>query len=783
MNKETNNFTLSKRIDGFKKRYNELLLELNNSSFLNVSKFTNTDLLSASSKSDNISSLLEENSQVNENLELIKNSIKQKLKNLEMLSEKVKEKSNTSIDDNEYISTYDDLIAAEKAEFDTHANSKMSLFRVYDDIERTISKIDRVKEYIEEKVLVKIEESENNKLELTKILEELNEKVKNLVKEKRISQRIIEDLQTSNNFLQSECDKSIESWLSLNGQLDNLHLLIDKNSDDFNELNNEKDQLILEMEAKINDLLFEKANEKSKSEELTETYISNVTDILLEAIHKIFVDLLKSFNDNESSLNCRFKNIQQNLVILLDSINQMQKNGSSLNSIINIDEYEVNDIEIPQDYEPIFNNINMVGEISEIFDEYYLVKIAYLKAKLAEIKKIVVNIQTDFDVLLNPKSHKKINWMVDEVEKYKKKLSDFENEINAFLNSIEQFKDVNLNPQFFNEQYWITLAFFFDKNTHRLNDEIKAIEDVKKLFYEYLLTRQKNNEKKTKEVIVDDTKEDNFEFNTYVETEQETTTIQELTNVVEEQTNFFEQTLENNELVTENETNQETLVLENNEVVEPEFLDDSNQNLDTNVQDVVIYESSFSNNDENVLNPIDLLDTSAPIFKEESDYNTKPILAIQEEIISNLNAVDEINPESLVNDTNQSDVSSEVLENEIKPIYENVEETINDYIDYCGITNVAEHQDLMKMIDDKTQPLYNKIDNIEKILNKLLELNSLNVTNIKNIKYGYSEVDLERKYNKNLKLRLIKSRLYHLKLVIESEQDMKYLKIIERFEK
>lgn len=790
-NKEINNFALNERINNFKKRYNELLLELDNSSFLNLSKFSNNDWVEAN-YDENLTNLLEENDQVNKNLQLIKKSIKEKLNNLELLSQKSKIHG---YDNGEYIETYQDFIEKEKNSFEP---SSMTYFRVYDDIERTISKIDRIKEYIEDKVLVKIEESEQEKIELKAILDNLNQRIKNLVEENALSNQIVLELQNSNDALQKECDNAIQLWMNLNSKLDNLELLIDENDDHVKLINNEKDKLITQLENKINDLLFEKSHHESINESITEAYISNVSDIFLDSIHKIFFDTIQDIFALENKLGAKnkiFKINSKDLIIAIDKINATHHLIE--NSIMDIDEHDVyewsNDL---NEFISVFNNIKSVNELIQTFNQLYLEQFPIIENKFKQISETVWELQQNFREHLNGKSIKKINSVVSEVESYNAKLDVFKQQISFFVSELENYKSLEINASdIINEQYWANLALFFQSACQTIDNELKVILDIKNIFFGYLLPKlnliKKNyidvksttNEQKddSEDLILNNNIEDNLNdldvlnddneqtFGDFKIIKTETDKPEIIKNPDEIANDFVEKY---NQLTNEakTSTNNETInffeptidlfeeKIEQNIPQENLDQDTSKENLDNIFSENILCMDDFNHSDENKEDDFNLNDTLNDLFNENNN---------------------EIN--SLLPQDNQTCVHEELQINEIldntqdDKLSNDIVENINEYVNLCEANGTDEDKKLEKLINDKTKPLYDKIENIEQILYKLLEKSNNGFdSNIENNSFL-----IQKKYNKNLKLRLIKSKLYHLKLIIEAETDNKYLEIIK----
>ncbi len=656
MNKETNNFKLTKRIDDFKKRYHELLNELDNSSFLNVTKFTNSDWIEAD-HSENVSYLLEENEQVNKNLQIIKNSIKEKLKNLELLSEK---SANNRDFDNEVMTTYDDLIEEERNYF--HDNKNLSLFRVYDDIERTISKIDRAKEYIEDNVITHIEEIESQKKELEIALNDSNSKIKKLINENNYNKKLISDLEEVNNNLQEETNKAITSWMNLNSQLENLNYLMEQNDEENNLIHSEKDNLIISMEKKINDLLFAQSEVSYFDSIEVESGVPNVVDNLMDTMHKIFFDAQKKIFANENKFNVKTRIIKSNCRKLIEKIDLLKTSNNLINnSILNIEEFNEVNFTFNKEEANLIRSVRDIDQLIKVFKEFLNKKIINLQSKFYEIKNILLEIQFTFKNEFNKGSNKKINWILLQTEEYIEKLNLFNQELINLVAKLENYDYVEISSNLIDYDYWTGFSLFFDKNIELLNNDIKVLLSIKDIYNEYFLSQ--NKEYKSDVSVCETNKNDdmNFDF----------------------ETNVIENTI--------------------------------SENLDENI----IETNDFDN-----------------------EANT-----------------DEIN----------NDINLNLIEN-----------TLNNIVSNYSFENTQLNNDellLNQVVEDKTRPLYEKINNIEIILEKLLKQNETTIDSSETNRFL-----LEKKYNKNLRLRLMKTKLYQLKLLVESELDNKYLEIIKGLE-
>lgn len=757
MNKEINNHTLNKRIDSFKKRYNELLLELDNSSFLNLTKFSNSDWIEAK-HSENIVNLLEENEQVNKNLEILKDSIREKIKNLELLSQKTN--ANTSEED--YIRTYEDLICEEKMEFNNFKN--ISFYRVYDDIDRTISKIDNIKEYIEEKVLTKLDESEREKLELTNILDALNKRIQQLISEKNHGDKVIDELKINNQQMQEEHDKSIASWMNLSTQLDNLNVLIDQNEEESKRISYEKDKLIEELEKKVNDLIFENAENKVFVETSTDDLIENIADIFVSALSKVVFELIKKFFFWENTYKAKQKYVNHNFDILFRRIKSIHRSNKMMNgeTILDIEEYDNSFIdETNNEYLQSFLQIKTVEDIDVLFDENFIIKITYICNNLDKMIDDTIVIKESFEHKLSTKSIKKLNTVITEVHSYSEKMNLFAQQINNFLHKLIVYKQDVINTSILNEQYWANLSVFFDKVVFDLNKDFTLFESVRNLFMNQLLSRidslevndNSNNmvnfeyENQMPNILSSDElvqeyeyeeiskdKDDEIEFETYQEIEDEQNNIEKFNanEAIEKQEEFIENELNTiaNEYLADYSIKQEENVVENLE-------NDSNSDLELNDETIAF----------DIKNPDDSLQFS--LLPEDENHNE-----IQENI------------ETIV--TPQEDKS--LQENSS----DNVMDDIKEYIEMCEISK-EDNQKIMDVINS-TSSSEEKMESIQVILTEIL-----NKKNLEDRKKNY--LITKKKYNKNLKLRLIKSKLFNIKLRLDISLDEKYLEIIENLKR
>lgn len=759
MNKEINNFSLNKRIDDFKKRYNELLNELDNSSFLNITKFSNSDWIEAASN-ENITSLLEENEQVNKNLEILKNSIKQKIKNLELLSQK----SLANASEDQYLRTYEEVIADERVEYDEFKN--MSFYRVYDDIDRTINKIDAIKEYIEEKILVKIEESEQEKLELTTILDSLNRRIQQLLSEKKFGNKIIDELKNTNEQMQLECDKSISLWMNLSTQLDNLSLLMDESEQQAKEVNAEKDKLIVQLETKINDLLFERAEAQANIEtNIAETYINNIADIFVDALHQVFFDLLKKIFKNENKYGVKAKIINENFEELSSKISNISKINKDLDdSILEIEEF--NTVEFSEknnDYINAFKQIKIVEDISSIFNEFYLSKINYLNIKFDQIINLVSEIHELFETKFNGKSIKKINSIITESNSYKEKMNLFAQQINSFLLKLTPYIETQISSNLIDEQYWTNVALFFDFVVVDLNNEIKLLENIKSIFLNHLLPKieelETSDESQVETVeLAEDAYEDH---ETIVDEEQldgNYVYVDELEHAYDElDQNYVEGAFEQAFEEQAKEEVEEQKPLTEAEIIENELNEIANEYLSSAL---LSEEFTQENNDVEINDSI----TSENYDVQVSDnLNNDQIDKVYDDFVN-----EQSNDDLLAIINSNDTVSEKVVDNNI---LSDVMNEIQQYIDMCDESESEYTNKLVELMNDKSTTIEGKIDNIQKILHEILHK--------RNDEEKYRNLLIQKKYNKNLKLRLIKSKLFNIKLRLDASLDEKYLEIIE----
>lgn len=767
MNKELNNFTLDKRIDEFKKRYNELLLEMNNSSFLNLSKFTNGDLML--SNDNNISTLLEENNQLTNNIHILKDSIKEKLKNLELLLEKSKINPK---DYDEYVKTYEQIISLEK-ETALSDDKSQELFSKqkdnanYNKLDKTINKIDEFKDYIEEKILNEIEKSEKEKAELSNIVETLNNKIKGLLNEQEVSKNLITELKVSNDQMQLECDRTIESWVRLSSQLDSLSFLIEHNEAESRQINAEKDYFIQDLENKINDLLFRESKKQNAVDEETyiETYLANVSDIFIHAIYKVFFNFMSFSSESETKYEINLKKFKEAIWHLVDVIEG--KHTKKVKSIIeNIEEVNVESISpLTDQYAQVFNEVSIVDDIINLFVDFFGSKINFISNKVLDIKDILVDLNNTSSELFNEVSDKKISSILKESDVYTQRIDLFVQQINDFLVLAEQYAQNAIDKNEINDYYWGSFAVFLDEIIVELDKDYQVINDIRTIFFNYLYPE------KNKHNIV--------HHNIY---------------------DVDSQNLENiNHIYQNNEVNEHNF-LDNDENLQLEIVFNNVNSEIENVNSILESENQDKNNETNykerlrieASNILDEINNS-----EEFDFDNEKNIEIEEIVeIQEVNDINQSNKEedefislseNVINfdaneDTNQTKGLLELNENnDEKQVEEvltkDVLKEIDSYIELCDVDKPKQRDEIIKLIKDHTQPLSEKIDRIEAKLYELLNVQSTTITKI-----SKKDILIQKKYNKNLKLRLIKSKLYNIKLRLEEEQDSRYLEIIKGLE-
>lgn len=686
-NKTTNASTSKKVINKLKSRYNELLMELDSSAFLNIKKFDDNNLKKIK-ENDNLTNLLEENNQVNKNLQLIKNSIKEKLKNLEYLSQK-KNKNN-----DEEIATFEDFVNDEKSYFSSSEN--VSTFRAYDDIERTISKIDRVKDYIENQVLTKLDELDKEKAEYIRVLDQLNKKVNLLQQENNSSKKTIAELHEYNLNLQKEYDKAMEACFNLTNRLDTLNAIVNKENDESSEVNKQKDDLIFSLESKVNDLLFDNSQlQEDNNIILNDSEIFSSADSFIDAVYKMFFEFMKMIFSLEKKYNFKFKKIKENIDFIIKNV----ETKFAPSQIIDHAVFDVNNVEDEDDgtyYSAVigkFNKINEIKDLKLIFQNLFVDNFQLLKDKLNTIKITVLNVNENFSNFLSSKTIRKINSIEKEVDSYIEKLTKINDQFYHLFDKISVFGLLKLDSRILNKKYWGSISNFFDKAIKLVDKELKLINNIHNIFNQYLLPR----------LHITTSENDSNLLNT--------DSILKYANMK----NLLESELNGNSSFEGNTI----------DAFKKSFL-----------------EESFNKESENVLeNESKSIEQQQLEFLEKESNNQMPsILEESERILQELQ----------LNNQNQE---SKNLEDK------------NDF----------DEKDIEKIIDKKTNSIESKIKNIEGLFGEILEKNKINSN--KDDPYLF-----QKKYKENLKLRLIKSKFYHLKLLLQAEEDKQKLDFVKKLE-
>lgn len=289
--RNVNNLTLNEKIKNFKNKYTELLMQLDNSYLLNLTKFEDLEKFQGT---DNIYSLLKENEKVSNNLQLIKESIKKKIINLQLLSTKTNDQDTIEA----YANLYD-FDALNGASLNNYLDgnpgfSKSQILKISSDIDAAIKKVDEISDFIENKVIPKLNNDEQEKKDLTILLNDSQRKIDELLAEKSMDQQAIERLHASNKEWEDECNKLIDFSVEINQKLISLEALIDENERASREISAEKDKIIEQLEKKLNDLLSDIDSDNFFSlQDFKDVY--NTSDSFVSLISKIINNTLKMF--------------------------------------------------------------------------------------------------------------------------------------------------------------------------------------------------------------------------------------------------------------------------------------------------------------------------------------------------------------------------------------------------------------------------------------------------------------------------------------------------------
>ncbi len=274
---------ISNRLVELKNKYQNLLVELNETSIDNIDRvfgYSHSDL--SDIESDLFLNKINENLEVQDKIRILKNNIATKIKNIEKINSL--NINNQSFDEiKNQISASLDLINNMEQNYDQKSND------FNDSTNLIIDKINSLENQIKN-----LTSSKNIDIKDEAIYKDeiafLKHQIDQLLLENKECKSKLNELIYINNEKEEEISKSYDAWLKNSSKLNELENLLLKEQEEYTSLENEKDEAIDSLANKINNI----RNENSIYDQFSQDIYndSNITNSsLLEAIDQKFNDL------------------------------------------------------------------------------------------------------------------------------------------------------------------------------------------------------------------------------------------------------------------------------------------------------------------------------------------------------------------------------------------------------------------------------------------------------------------------------------------------------------
>lgn len=436
---------LKEKISHFKKKYKDILVQLNNSAFLNIAK-----LEKFSDNSDiNLNLLLKENGEVSKNLQIIKESIKQKLFNLELLTEKI---------------------------------NKNSVFNdINNEIIQIVQEIQDITFYINQNFWKLIEDNKNIREKFKKIIKDLILQNEIFINENYDTKSKNIEFHFLNNFLTSENDNLKKTIHFLDQKLIDLEVLIDTNEKDSKEIEEEKNKLILKLEQKINELLIsKKQNNTNEIFNLKEKVNSFINVNTKKAKNKPITKINKNeFLQIKTKKKLNYQ--KQKKIHNLDKQIQF-----SFNNYVHLSNSKIKELSII--FENLFHTLKEKSDsiFKEVKNEK---KIDFYRKQIKRVKKI-----DDFIIYVNSfflskiikilhiftSNYQKINFFLNKniktislIYKNIEKFNDLKNDTLIFIDNLQKKQDIKISWD--NNSFWSNIPCLLDSFYDKLSFFLKKI--------------------------------------------------------------------------------------------------------------------------------------------------------------------------------------------------------------------------------------------------------------------------------------------------------------------
>lgn len=853
-----NNYALNEKISNFKKKYTDLLMQLDSSALLNLSKFENFENFQGDS---NLFSLLKENEKVSNNLKLIKESIRNKILNLQMLSAKTNDKDLMDL----YGNMYDfDVLNDVPTYYETPSTfSKSQMQKVMSDIDSAMSKIEEMSDFIETKVIPKISEAENENKSLTTLLNDSQKKIKELIIEKDIDQQTIAKLDASNKEWESEFNKLVDLWVDLNQKFISLDALIVENEKTNKEVSEEKDKLIKRLENKLNELLTDlDSSESFVFKDFNNVY--KITDAFTNLLNKIFTESFKYVYSLENDYYGKIKDFNKKRDLLISEFNKSIKRRDK--NVLLAELSQEDSIDDLKDEIAIFskqlNHVKKMEDLKGFLNKNFITNFEKILTNLKVLSTKFHEVISEQGNLFSNRSVRRINNFINQLNTYYEKINIFKEQVLSFLEVLNSFDQITSFNMITFHEYWANACYAFTMIDHKLKKDFLVIEKILKIFIYFLNSNDSqfiNFEEEFKKIVdesIKDSKNIPSENLISYQNKNVATVNEVVNNLIDDSVESFETQVNsfnpsdvnidfesNNKPLTHTNINQDVDFIympdKNVEFIPNDSKDTSNFNYESDVKDFAknlekndsnkfIDLGTIDNNDSDefifsfnnspsVMNEINYVSEKQQNLKKQKNNNDIVFEMTSEHLEPLKNSYDVKSFESLVQkfekdedyydaETPEKTVHSlfgeinnvELIDDKLSLLSENdeinndVDNQINDFYSFSRkiLRELEFKSDLSidKRISCKNS-LYNILSDEQTTVREKIEKIELFLLNVfKNDYYNksfyywivvFKNYLLEKKYNINLKLRIVKTKLSKMKILLELEREKNYLSLFE----
>lgn len=474
-----NSYALNEKISNFKKKYTDLLMQLDSSALLNVSKFENIENFQGD---NNLFSLLKENEKVSNNLKLIKESIRSKILNLQILSAKTNDKDLIDL----YGNMYDFNVLNEMPSYYESSFSKSQMQKIISDIDTAMNKIDEMSKFIETKVIPKLNDAEKENKSLTSLLNDSQKKIEELIVEKDIDQQTIAKLDASNKEWEIEFNKLVDLWVDLNQKFLSLDSLISENEKTNKEISDEKDKLIEKLENKINELLTDlESSESFAFRDFNNVY--KITDAFTNLLNKIFTETFKYVYSFENNYFGKIKDFNKKRDLLISDFNKTKKIKDKHVLIPDLSEDDLLD-DLNDDvaiFDKQLNYVKNIEDFKSFINSHYIDRFNEILSSTKNVNEMFQKVVKGQTKLFSSCSIRRLNNFINQLNTYYEKVNIFKDQVVSFIGILSSFDNSVFKLISFSD-YWANACYAFAMISAKIRKDFLVIEKILNIFIYFL---------------------------------------------------------------------------------------------------------------------------------------------------------------------------------------------------------------------------------------------------------------------------------------------------------